>query len=69
MPELDVKKEFPPESTMVPAAKRLLFANLGESWVRDHPFGVGERITLDEAKDLLPWLKEIQEEECRSTSL
>ena len=54
-----------PDKTLTSAARRLLFDNLGEQWVTQHPFVVGERVTLDEARTLLPWLKERQKEEGR----
>ncbi len=58
-----VRCELTPAKTLTPAARRFLFEQLGEKWVTDHPFAVGEKVTLEEARYLLPWLKEQQEEE------
>lgn len=41
-----------------PAARAFLIKNFGEDWVKQRQF-IAERMTLNQVRKLLPWLKAI----------
>jgi hypothetical protein len=53
-----LRQEEPPRSNLTPGARAVIVEELGEEWLRRHSF-LTDEVDEDEARTLLPWLKEV----------